>query len=68
MFSFIVACFEVFQVPAAIARACLNGGKGNEKENLPPPLENPRAMIGMDISPMPVCVMAKRLRDVCALP
>jgi hypothetical protein len=32
------------------------------------PLENSRAGIGMDISPTACRVMAKRLRDVCALP
>src|ERR1039457_951569 len=32
------------------------------------PLENPRAGIGIDISPTACRVMAKRLRDVCGLP
>jgi hypothetical protein len=32
------------------------------------PLENPRAAIGIDISPTACRVMAKRLRDVCGLP
>jgi hypothetical protein len=32
------------------------------------PLENPRAGIGIDISPTACRVMAKRLRDVCSLP
>ena len=33
-----------------------------------PLLENPRAGIGIDISPTACRVMAKRLRDVCGLP
>ena len=34
----------------------------------PPPLENWRDWIGIDISPTAYRVMAKRLRDVCGLP